>query len=94
MVLLVEVERVVLMTIRTLDEPYVSGVHAELRWTGAAWEIKDLGSRNGTYLDGRRLDPTVSHRIGKGSKVAFGKREQEWERIDASQPPVMAVPAS
>jgi hypothetical protein len=76
----------------TLDEPYVSGVHAELRWTGAAWEIKDLGSRNGTYLDGRRLDPTASHRIGKGSKVAFGKREREWEMIDAAPPPVMAVP--
>jgi hypothetical protein len=78
----------------TLDEPYVSGVHAELRWTGAAWEVKDLGSRNGTYLDGRRLDPRASHRIGKGSKIAFGKRDREWEMIDASSPPVMAVPLS
>jgi hypothetical protein len=76
----------------TLDEPYVSGVHAELRWTGAAWEIKDLGSRNGTYLDGRRLDPSASHRVVKGSKIAFGKREREWEMTDASPPPVMAVP--
>jgi pSer/pThr/pTyr-binding forkhead associated (FHA) protein len=78
----------------TLDEPYVSGVHAELRWTGAAWEVKDLGSRNGTYLDGRRLDPSASHRIGKGSKIAFGKREREWEMIDESSPSVMAVPLS
>jgi hypothetical protein len=76
----------------TLDAPYVSGVHAELRWTGAAWEVKDLGSRNGTYLDGRRLDPSTSHRIAKGSKIAFGKREREWEMVDASPPPVMAVP--
>jgi hypothetical protein len=76
----------------TLDEPYVSGVHAELRWMGAAWELKDLGSRNGTYLEGRRLDPSAPHRIGKGSRFAFGKREREWEMVDASPPPVMAVP--
>jgi FHA domain len=76
----------------TINQPYVSGVHAELRWTGLAWEIKDLGSRNGTYLDGRRLDPTAAHKIGKGSKVAFGKLEQTWEMIDASPPAVMAVP--
>jgi hypothetical protein len=76
----------------TLDKPYVSGVHAELRWTGVAWEIKDLGSRNGTYLDGRRLDPSAPHRLGEGSKVAFGKMEQEWEVVDASRPLVMVVP--
>jgi hypothetical protein len=76
----------------TLDEPYVSGVHAELRWTGGAWEVKDLGSRNGTYLEGRRLDPSTPHRIGTGSRIAFGKREREWEVVDVSPPPVMAVP--
>ncbi len=76
----------------TLDEPYVSGVHAELRWMGAAWELKDLGSRNGTYLDGRRLEPSAPHRIAKGSRFAFGKREREWELVDASPPLVMVVP--
>jgi FHA domain len=76
----------------TLDEPHVSAVHAELRWTGVAWEVKDLGSRNGTYLDGRRLDPSAPHRIGKGSRLAFGRREREWEMLDASPPAVMAVP--
>jgi hypothetical protein len=76
----------------TINQPYVSGVHAELRWTGLTWEVKDLGSRNGTYLDGRRLDPTVSYKIGKGSKVAFGKLEQVWEMVDASPPTVMAIP--
>ena len=76
----------------TLDEPFVSGVHAELRWMGAAWELKDLGSRNGTYLEGRRLDPSAPHKIAKGSKFAFGKRDREWEMIDASGPPIMVVP--
>jgi hypothetical protein len=76
----------------TLDEPYVSGVHAELRWTGATWEVKDLGSRNGTYVDGRRLEPSASQGIVKGSTIAFGKREREWVLTDPSPPLVMAVP--
>jgi hypothetical protein len=76
----------------TLSELYVSGVHAEVRWTGQLWELRDLGSRNGTYLDGRRIDPTTPYKIGKGSRIAFGKTAQEWEVIDDSGPQVMAVP--
>ncbi len=76
----------------TLNHPYVSTVHAELRWTGADWELKDLGSRNGTFLDGRRLDASVPTRLEKGSKVAFGGPEQTWELVDASGPPIMVVP--
>jgi hypothetical protein len=76
----------------TLNEPYVSSVHAELRWTGEKWDLKDLGSRNGTYLDGRRIEPSVTHKIARGSKIAFGRVEQEWEVTDDSAPPVMAVP--
>jgi pSer/pThr/pTyr-binding forkhead associated (FHA) protein len=29
--------------------------HAELRATGSAWLLVDLGSSNGTYADGRRI---------------------------------------
>ena len=76
----------------TLNEPYVSGVHAEIRWTGQVWELKDLGSRNGTYLDGRRVDPITSHRITKGSRIGFGKMQQEWEVVDDAGPGVMAIP--
>jgi hypothetical protein len=76
----------------TVNKPYVSGVHAELRWTGQGWELKDRGSRNGTYLDGRRLEPIVSHAVQAGSKISFGAMEQEWEMIDESAPTVMVVP--
>src|SRR6185369_7529735 len=40
-----------------MNEPTVSGEHAVLRWTGREWELHDLGSRNGTIVDGRRLAP-------------------------------------
>src|SRR5262249_23652220 len=38
-----------------IDEARVSGEHAGLRWTGTAWELRDLGSKNGTFLGERRL---------------------------------------
>ena len=33
----------------------VSRVHAELRRTGLTWTLVDLGSRNGTFIDGQRI---------------------------------------
>jgi hypothetical protein len=75
-----------------LDKRYVSAQHACLRYTGEHWELKDLGSRNGTYLDGARIRSGEEHRVRKGSKIAFGKLEEEWELIDVSCPLAMAMP--
>ena len=77
---------------QTLDQPYVSGVHAVLRWTGLGWELKDLNSRNGTFLDGRRIDPSRALELRRGARIGFGKPAEEWELVDAGAPEVMAVP--
>jgi hypothetical protein len=75
-----------------INQRYISARHALLRWTGDRWELKDLGSRNGTFLDGRKI-PSGEEQVAKqGMKIAFGKLEQEWELIDTSAPSVMAVP--
>lgn len=72
---------------------YVSLQHAAIRWNGSEWELRDLGSRNGTFLDGLRLKPGEEHSIRAGAKIAFGKLlEEQWELVDASGPDVMAVP--
>jgi hypothetical protein len=76
-----------------LNHRYISAQHALLRWTGDRWELKDLGSRNGTFLDGNRLRPGEEYPIRTGSKIAFGKLlEEQWELVDESSPRVMAVP--
>jgi pSer/pThr/pTyr-binding forkhead associated (FHA) protein len=38
-----------------LEDARVSGEHASLHWRGNGWELRDLGSRNGTLLEGRPL---------------------------------------
>jgi hypothetical protein len=75
-----------------INERYVSAQHALLRWTGQRWELKDLGSRNGTFLDGERLRPAQEVVVRTGSRIVFGKEEQSWELIDDSAPCVMVVP--
>jgi hypothetical protein len=75
-----------------LAEGYVSAQHALLRWNGDRWELKDLGSRNGTFLNGTRIKPGEEHAVAKGSTIAFGKIEPSWQLVDASAPQVMLVP--
>jgi|HubBroStandDraft_1064217.scaffolds.fasta_scaffold24863_2 hypothetical protein len=75
-----------------LDELYVSAQHALMRWTQERWELKDLGSRNGTFLDGTRLSAGEVYSVTVGSRLAFGKLVQQWELADESSPSVMVVP--
>ncbi len=42
----------------------VSARHAEIRYTNGAWRLVDLGSRNGTYLNGRRVAADAVLQIG------------------------------
>lgn len=72
---------------------YVSAQHASLRWTGGRWILRDLGSRNGTFLNGDRLNMGEERPVKAGMRVSLGKpSEGGWELIDDSSPQVMAVP--
>lgn len=76
-----------------IDARYVSAQHAVVRWRAPHWEVRDLGSRNGTYLEGVRLVPGQTYPLRSGSKLVFGKaHESEWELTDAAAPGTMAVP--
>lgn len=47
----------------------VSREHAKLRRDGHALEVHDLGSRNGTWVNGVRVS---THRARSGDEIAFG----------------------
>jgi hypothetical protein len=74
-----------------IDHPLVSSAHAQLCWRGTGWEIHDLDSRNGTFVDGRRLTAHERVTIAAGSTVAFGAIWNVFELIDDSPPMARAV---
>jgi len=75
-----------------ITEPYVSAQHALLRWAGARWVLKDLGSRNGTFLNGARLEGGRNYDVSTGAELAFGRASELWRVLDDAPPPVMAIP--
>jgi hypothetical protein len=75
-----------------LEPPYVSAQHALLRWAGQRWDLRDLASSNGTFVDSVRTKPGEEHILRRGSRMAFGNLEEEWELVDESPPCIMALP--
>jgi hypothetical protein len=75
-----------------MTEPTVSGEHAVLHWTGREWLLHDLGSRNGTVVDGRRLAPGERVPLVRGSLIAFGQADNAWRLVDDAAPTIMALP--
>ena len=53
-----------------LRDSEVSRHHAEFRWTDGVHTIVDLGSSNGTFVNGRRVK---QHRLASGDQVQVGR---------------------
>jgi adenylate cyclase len=51
-------------------DPTISRRHAEIEWTDAGVTVRDLGSSNGTFLNGARVDRA---KVNAGDVVTFGK---------------------
>jgi hypothetical protein len=54
-----------------LNHETVSRAHAELRRAGQVWMLRDLGSTNGTVVNGRRVLGEVP--VGPGDHISFGR---------------------
>jgi len=62
----------------------VSRVHAVLENLGFAWSIRDVGSRNGTYLNGEKI--SAERVLRSGDELRIGKsRLVFWEVEDADE---------
>lgn len=54
-----------------LDDPAASSRHAAIRWDGKAGVLQELGSSNGTFLNGIKLGMYAALRTG--DTIAFGR---------------------
>jgi predicted component of type VI protein secretion system len=55
-----------------IDDDSVSAKHARLEYDLGAWRITDLGSTNGTAIEGTKLAPDVPTPLPYGATVRFG----------------------
>ena len=60
-----------------LDDPNVSRTHAEIRPRGGSWVLSDLGSTNGSRLNGRRLEG--SEVLKPGDEIELGTSRIRFE---------------
>ena len=53
-----------------IDDEFASGHHCRFRVAHGLWLVEDLGSTNGTWLNGRRFH--AAQRLKKGDKIKIG----------------------
>ena len=54
-----------------IDDPFASDFHARVGPVKGGYRIQDLGSTNGTYVNGERLAAPVT--IGPGDQIQIGQ---------------------
>lgn len=65
-----------------LSDPQVSKLHCELRLEGGRVRVRDLGSTNGTFLDGERVTEAV---LAPESRLRLGTHVLRYELRDADE---------
>jgi Nif-specific regulatory protein len=67
-----------------VDDNLCSRLHALIRWDSRNWHLKDCGSRNGTYLNSRRIDEAILRpgdviRVGE-TLIVFAREREPNDR--------------
>jgi predicted component of type VI protein secretion system len=62
-----------------IEDPSVSSYHAQLTLgEGGDYVLRDLGSTNGTLLNGKEIAEGEDHRLQDGDKVMFGNIDTNY----------------
>jgi pSer/pThr/pTyr-binding forkhead associated (FHA) protein len=69
----------------------LSSAHALVQWRTDAWRIVDLGSTNGTWVDGARLPPWTPTPIAPTHRIVFGDVSAGRFQVPATGPSLFAV---
>jgi hypothetical protein len=65
-----------------IEDPRVSKRHARLRWCESGWTLEDLGSKNGTTVNG---EPASGTELRDSDAISFGGLAGRFERLTAAQ---------
>lgn len=67
-----------------IDDDSVSAKHARLEFDLGAWRITDLGSINGTAIEGVKLAPDVPTPLPYGATVRFGGVKLQFREVESA----------
>lgn len=74
-----------------LTSDLTSNLHAAIRWKESGWELRDLGSLNGTFVDDEPIEIAGCRPIAVGTRIAFGDRHDVFQMIDDAPPVAVAT---
>jgi hypothetical protein len=60
-----------------VDDPFASSSHARIFDSGGGMQLEDMGSTNGTYLNGRKL--LSAQPLDAGDSIRIGDSEYRYE---------------
>jgi len=61
-----------------VDDDFASSAHASLTYRGRAWYVEDLGSTNGTFVNGVRVEELAP--VAFGDEIQIGQVRLRLER--------------
>lgn len=70
-----------------MEEASVSSEHALLTWDGEKWRVRDLDSKNGTFVNGVSLASGTVRALSERDTLRFGS-SAEWV-LDSDEPPTL-----
>lgn len=76
-----------------VSDKQASAVHAKLEWLNGRWHARDLGSKNGTFVNDRRVLPGEPHPLRVNDRLSLGPSSPGW-RVEDDGPPNASLEAT
>jgi hypothetical protein len=74
-----------------LSDRRISAEHCLVFWENQAWRVRDLGSRNGSAINGRALTPGQPRPLQIGDSLRLAGTDEVWALCDDEAPEPCAV---
>jgi hypothetical protein len=75
-----------------IDDPSVSALHAVIEWLPpGVWSFRDVGSRNGTMVNGQRVAANHAVVLRAGHELRFSASTDVWRMVDDGPPALASV---